>query len=52
LKEAVREELHRTKFPIDPMIFFPLPLASLKGTSATPFEKSARPRKYLSPAGT
>src|SRR5467141_4635779 len=40
------------KFPIDPKIFLPLPLVSVKETSETPFEKSARPRKYLSPAGT
>src|SRR5260370_5073504 len=40
------------KFPIDPKIFLPSLLVSVKETSETPFEKSARPRKYLSPAGT
>jgi len=34
-----------------PKIFFPLPLVSVKETSETPFEKSARPRKYLSRRG-
>jgi len=53
LQEAVRQELHRErkKLPMAPKIFFPLPLVSVKETSETPFEKSARPRKYLSPAG-
>src|SRR5882762_4480669 len=37
---------------MEPMIFFPLLLVSVKETSETPFEKSARPRKYLSPACT
>src|SRR5260370_1335746 len=38
------------KVPIEPKIFFPLPLESVKGTSTTPFTKSPRPRKNLSPA--
>src|SRR5258707_5564498 len=39
------------KLPMEPKIFFPLLLVSVKETSATPFVKSARPMKYLSPAG-
>src|SRR6266478_4607950 len=37
---------------MEPKIFFPFELVSVRETSDTPFEKSARPRKYLSPAGT
>jgi len=34
----------KKKLPMAPKIFFPLPLVSVKETSETPFEKSARPR--------
>src|SRR5712691_10576821 len=40
------------KFPIVEKIFLPFPLVSVSETSSTPFARSARPRKYLSPLGT
>jgi len=53
LQKAIRQVLHGEgeEVPIPEKIFLPLVSASVRETRFTPLEKSARPRKYLSPAG-